>query len=356
MPRGSRPSGLWRALERPRGDGLSCRACSPTRQFGRPRSCACSATAPASPLPRRNSASAVALRISGETAIANSPPRGPAPSQGSRQVAHGRNIEGARDRGARAVRSRLHPAGGAASRACTRNRARNRAALNRADLGEVGLVDHAHLAAAVALDAQEPRREGAQRLAQGFLARRQGFGAVRAPVLHSFRASPRWSRNRLIVPGCTGRSEISTFSARGFASRTIAIAACRLVVATTHTAITGSPSRSNPVVTRTRSPSPIGRFRGLACARNVHRRRRGGNPRHRHPARRQPFEPRHGIAQAGDLRIRSAATIRLRYRRSVGKSTVNTRGVCTARPRRWRRRRPFLGQIEVLLSILWAAN
>ena len=33
-------------------------------------------------------------------------------------------------------------------------------------LGDVRLIDHAHLAAAIALDAQEPRREGTERLVQ----------------------------------------------------------------------------------------------------------------------------------------------------------------------------------------------
>ena len=46
----------------------------------------------------------------------------------------------------------------------------------------VRLVDHPILAAAVAGDAQEPRRERAQRLVEGFRAGRQRVVAVAAPV------------------------------------------------------------------------------------------------------------------------------------------------------------------------------
>ena len=46
----------------------------------------------------------------------------------------------------------------------------------------VRLVDHLHLAAAVALDAQEPRRERGERLAHGLGASGQRLGAVAAPV------------------------------------------------------------------------------------------------------------------------------------------------------------------------------
>ena len=46
----------------------------------------------------------------------------------------------------------------------------------------MGLVDHAVLAAAVAGDPQEPRRERPQRLGQGFGSGRQRVGAVATPV------------------------------------------------------------------------------------------------------------------------------------------------------------------------------
>jgi hypothetical protein len=48
--------------------------------------------------------------------------------------------------------------------------------------GQVRLVEHANLAAALALDAQEPRREGPERLQERFLRRRQWFSAVWAPM------------------------------------------------------------------------------------------------------------------------------------------------------------------------------
>ena len=48
--------------------------------------------------------------------------------------------------------------------------------------GGVRLVQHAHLATAVALDAQEPRREGTERLGHGLGAGRQWLGAVAEPV------------------------------------------------------------------------------------------------------------------------------------------------------------------------------
>lgn len=46
----------------------------------------------------------------------------------------------------------------------------------------VTLVDRAHLAAAVALDPQKPRREGAERVAQGLGGRGEGSGAIGPPM------------------------------------------------------------------------------------------------------------------------------------------------------------------------------
>ena len=48
--------------------------------------------------------------------------------------------------------------------------------------GRVGLGEHPDLAASVALDPEEPRREGAERLAQSLGRCRQRIGAVAAPV------------------------------------------------------------------------------------------------------------------------------------------------------------------------------
>ena len=47
---------------------------------------------------------------------------------------------------------------------------------------DVRLVDHLHLAAAIALDAQEPGRERGERLVEGLGAGRQWVGAVAEPV------------------------------------------------------------------------------------------------------------------------------------------------------------------------------
>jgi hypothetical protein len=79
-------------------------------------------------------------------------------------------------------------------------------------LRHVGLVDHPLLAAALAHDPQEPRRERAQRFVQGLRAGGQWVVAVAAPV--ATRDRPCWHQDR--YPGSIG-----AFNGMGSSSRSL---------------------------------------------------------------------------------------------------------------------------------------
>jgi hypothetical protein len=83
-----------------------------------------------------------------------------------------------------------------------------------AALASVRLIHQGRLAAAVALDAQEPRREGPERLVQGLGGRRQRFGAGGPPLARRDRPSGHSHAAQIISPASANSARTMPASAR----------------------------------------------------------------------------------------------------------------------------------------------
>ena len=108
----------------------------------------------------------------------------------------------------------------------------------------VALVDHLHLAAAVALDAQEPRREGAERLCHRLGRRGERIVAVASPV--AARCRPRghhqlsmWMKPSISAANSTAKP--ATCNVVAFMGMDVHSSLCR--ISSRQSASAGSPRR-----------------------------------------------------------------------------------------------------------------
>ena len=135
-------------------------------------------------------------------------------------------------------------------------------------LGAVRLVNHGRLAAAVALDAEEPRREGAERLAQGLGGRGERVVTVAAPVPPGRLPKARHDRLLAAIWRFISRNSASAASPRRLCSSGVISGTSPNLPRRGFFAVTIADLRSSPLVAATGAffPCTHDHRQSAACA------------------------------------------------------------------------------------------